>query len=70
LIILTAPQGPGAYALPSDVDSIVGPLIGETLYIDTDPHYPAPNIYDIPETVGAGLKRSFGIMYDDAASSK
>lgn len=61
-------KGPGAYALPSDVDSIQGPLIGEKLYRDIDPEYPAPDTYDIPETVGTGLKKSFGIMYDTANS--
>ncbi|XP_065909420.1 uncharacterized protein [Dysidea avara] len=64
----TPGPGPGAYALPSDVDSITGPLIGEQLYRENDPEYPAPNAYDIPETVGTGLKKSFGIMYDDVAS--
>ena len=45
-------------------------MIGEKLYSDNDPEYPAPNAYKIPESVGTGLKKSFGIMYDDLASSE
>ena len=61
-------KGPGTYALQYDPESAQTPIIGEKLHIDNDPEYPAPNAYDIPETMGTGLKKSFGIKYNDASS--
>ena len=64
-------KGPSAYALQGDLESVQAPFIGERLYVDNDPRYPAPNAYCIPETVGTGLKKSFGIKQTyDAASSE
>ena len=64
-------KGPGVYALWRDPESGQAPIIGEKLYVDNDPGYPAPNAYSIPEATGTGLKKSFGIKYnDDAASSE
>lgn len=60
--------GPAAYALVSDLQSAKAPLIGERLDMDNDQQYPAPNAYCIPETVGTGLKRSFGIKHNVASS--
>jgi len=62
-------KGPTAYTLFSDIKSAKAPLIGEKLYVENDPEYPAPNAYYIPETIGTGLKRSFGIKYDDKTAS-
>ena len=61
-------KGPGAYTLLSDVESAPAPVIGEKLYVDNDPKYPAPNAYSIPETVGTGSKKSFGIKHIEASS--
>ena len=62
------PKGPAAYLLLSDIESVQGPLIGEKLHAENDLEYPAPNAYCIPETMGTGLKKSFGIKYDATSS--
>ena len=51
-----------------DLESVPAPVIGEKLYVDNDPGYPAPNAYDIPETIGTGLKKSFGIKHNDTVT--
>ena len=61
-------KGPGAYALQRGPESAQVPIIGEKLYTDNDPGYPAPNAYDIPEATGTGLKKSFGIKHNNASS--
>lgn len=41
-------------------------MIGETLHVDFDPRYPAPNNYDIPSSIGDGEGgKTFGIRHRD-----
>lgn len=52
------PSGPAAYTLPTPVPP--SPYFGKRLSVDWDPHYPAPNVYDVPGLVGSGPAKSFG----------
>lgn len=50
--------GPAAYNLPTPMS--MGKTIGQKLHIDHELHYPSPNTYTIPETVGTGVAKGFG----------
>jgi len=52
------PSGPAAYTLPTPAPP--SPYFGKRLSVDWDPHYPAPNVYDVPGLVGSGPAKSFG----------
>ena len=54
--------GPATYTLPIPVHP--SPYCGEQLSVDWDPHYPAPNEYQIPGVVGRGPAKSFGIKHE------
>lgn len=41
-----------------------GKSIGVKFLTDHDPHYPAPNQYTIPDAVGKGPAKTFGIKND------
>ena len=59
---ICAGAGPAAYSLPSPAVPV--PLCGERLHVDTDLHYPAPNEYSIPETMGTGQVKTFSTKHD------